>query len=261
MDEQDLADLLDRLGDGVRVPVAPADQIVSEATRVRRRRMWSTIGAAAAVVGVILATAAVVGGDDRDALQPTTRSPATTVTTAAPRPGCEPFDGTIQESKEFTPYADQRGLAVSDLPINPGGGEAPTVPPELSVASVNGLPRQWAIVAGDGSVYQYYLDHPIDPDMTRADFQEAGGIELEANPAEPDQNWPATLRFEFGDRAVPVDVGNTTGVVVWAEPESSDELRMHHVYWDADGFSFGLLVDSTPEAAVTSARVVACSLG
>ena len=88
------------------------------------------------------------------------------VTTTAPLPGCEPFDGTIQESRQFTPYADQRGL-IGDPPIRYGDSETPPIPPELSVPSINGLPRQWASVS-DGSVYQYYLDQPIGPDMTRA---------------------------------------------------------------------------------------------
>lgn len=251
MNEYDLVGLLNRLGEGVGVPSAPAEQILRERSRVRRRRLTSTVIASTVAVVVIVTAAVAVTGGAKDAIGPS----ATTSNTS-----CEPFVGTIQESTQFTPYRD-RLSTLPEFPLNPGGERTPPVPPDLSVPSVNGVSRQWAVIGSDGAVYQYYLDQPIGPDMTLADFQAAGGIELDADPAHPKRTFASLLQAQFGDRVTSVEVGDTTGALVWADPERSDELRMHHVYWDHNGFTFGLIVNQSPEAAVSSAREVACGLG
>jgi hypothetical protein len=172
---------------------------------------------------------------------------------------CDAFKGTIEESRDYTAYEAQLDHLPDPL-LNPSGDETPTVPIDLSVPSINGMPRQWAFIGSDGAAYQYYLDQPIGRDMTLAQFRDAGGIELDASPADSKQTFAAYLQEAFGDRAVPIAIRDTTGVVVWADPESSDGLRLHQVYWDHNGYTFGLLVDETPELSVTSARQVACAL-
>ncbi len=97
------------------------------------------------------------------------------------------------------------------------------------MTSINGLTRQWATVGPDGAVYQYYADSALAPDTSRADFERLGGIELEVNPQESDESFAATLQHQFGDRVTPVQIGGSDGALVWADPEASDDLRMHHV--------------------------------
>lgn len=172
---------------------------------------------------------------------------------------CSPFEGQITESKRFTPYAERRGHVLVTT-INPYGTSTPDIPEDLSVPSINGVPRQWAIVGPDGAVYQYYLNRAIDKDMTLAEFHQAGGIQLDADPEGGNGNFAAYLKEELGDRVVSVPVRDTVAALVWADAEDESEMRLHNVYWDHNDFTFGLYLDQSPEEAVTSARRVACEL-
>lgn len=197
-----------------------------------------------AIVGVVLACSAVVyvvqanGGE------------GTSV-------GCGPVETSIRESSEFTSVAQRRGT-LPPAPLILPGSKSADVPDAVSVTSINGLTRQWATVGADGAAYQYYAGSALAPDTSRADFERMGGIELEASPRESKESFAAILQQQFGDRVTPVQIGDSDGALVWADPESSDDLRMHHVYWAQNQQTFGLILFASPEDAVTTARTIAC---
>jgi hypothetical protein len=174
---------------------------------------------------------------------------------------CEPYVGTIDEDTEYIPVELQRGLRTDPV-LNPTGSELSDEAKSMYVSSVDGVPLQLAAEGGDGSVALYYLDEPISSEMTRSEFQAAGGIELEISPgASPGGGWETFAQYlhdEFGNLLVSVD--DTTAALVWADPEIDNEVRMHHVYWDQDDQTYGLIINRGPEDAVSVARSVACSI-
>ncbi|MFA6575293.1 MAG: hypothetical protein WCS84_07710 [Nocardioides sp.] len=185
-----------------------------------------------------------------------TEKPATEGASAESK-NCGPYTDKIVESAEFTPYASQR----SHLPesyLNPDGVEAQDVPEGAAVPRIDGLARQFSLVDPDGGSYQYFSGSPIDSKTTVAAFQASGGIALEATPAK-NAGLPEVVNQVGDKRAIPVEVGPYPGVVIWADPEDASERRMHHVYWEADGYLFGLILQGTPEHAATVSREVACA--
>jgi len=176
---------------------------------------------------------------------------------AASSANCGPYDGSIKESTAFTPFEAQRS-GESDPFLNPEGKASASVPDFAQVSDVAGLPRQWAITDPDGAVYLYYSDEPIDTATTLSEFRAAGGVSLEVTPSA--DFGLKQLIDQVGDRAVPVEIGEQSGVVIWADPSDSSGRRNHHVYWETDGQLFGLLIDRPAEKAVTVAREVACGM-
>jgi hypothetical protein len=78
MNEDDVVDLLDRLGADVRVRSAPVDRIFKERSRLHRRRItWTVLGSAAATTVIVTASVAVAQG------WPSAQTPSTHVPSAA----------------------------------------------------------------------------------------------------------------------------------------------------------------------------------
>jgi len=181
--------------------------------------------------------------------------------TAAPDPAvsanCGPYQGSITESAEYTPYDSQRSR-LPDEPMNPNGDRATTVPTAAARSRIDGRALQWATVDQSGAAYQYFSAAPIGPKTTLTGFQASGGIALEATPVTNGVGVKDVTEQVGSLRAVPIDVGAYPGVVIWADPHDASGRRMHHVYWEAGGYLFGLILDAPPEQAVTVAREVAC---
>ena len=89
MNEEDLVDLLDRLGRDVHVTPAPLDRIFSERSRLHRRRIrWTALGSIATAALIVTASIAVAQGTD-----PAGQTPSAQNTTGAqpslPAPSAE----------------------------------------------------------------------------------------------------------------------------------------------------------------------------
>jgi hypothetical protein len=210
--------------------------VLTEKGKSMRKRIVGTLSLATAVLAATgVAVASSVGED----------------------PGCEAFSGSIQESKEFTPFEARRSQLPDSL-LN-AEGESVTRPPDnVAVDSIAGLSRQWTLVASDGSATQYFSKGPVDK-MSLWEFQGDGGIQLDTVPAKVASMSVKELAEFLGDRANPVTVGSSEGIVVWADPESPNDQRLHHVYWESDdGTQYALMGDLSAEDAVTEAREVAC---
>lgn len=170
---------------------------------------------------------------------------------------CGPVEEPIAESSRFTPFAQMRGT-LPDAILNPDASTPPDVPRNVAVDSIAGLPRQWASVRDPGAVVQYFGETPISK-SSLWEFQAAGGAQLETLPTKESGMTLAELASTLGDRAVPIEVGASKGLLVWADPESPSEQRLHHVYWEDDGFRYALILDASGAEAVTAARSVACN--
>lgn len=172
--------------------------------------------------------------------------------------GCGPFEGTLEESSEFTPYDDM----LTHLPPTPlagGGAAAGEIPTAVRLDSLGGLARRHAIVTPDRDlVAQYFADEPLGDDTTVVEFQEGGGLQLEAVPLEDSGMTVDELAASLGPRGVRVRVGDSRALVVHADPEGPSSQRMHHVYWADDDYQYTLIGRLGAEEAVTLARGITC---
>lgn len=174
---------------------------------------------------------------------------------AAPGGGCGPFTASIEESKDFTPYEARRGQ-WPDPVLNPTGQEAAPLPEQASIKGVGALPMAWSITGSDGASYLYFSAAPITKKTTLGEFQRAGGIQIEVTDA--NAFGLNDLIEQIGDRAVPVAIGDSQGIVVWADPNESG-IRLHNVYFESGGYLYGVLANSPARDVITAAREVACS--
>jgi hypothetical protein len=172
---------------------------------------------------------------------------------------CGPVTSPPKESAKFTSLEFQRGF-LSDLPISADGTEGVQVPAPLYVPQINRLPERFASLDSDGGAYQYYFNEPLTADIKRSEFQANGGIELAANKEQEGQDYAAAVLEREPERAVPVQIGDSDGVLIWADPEFSDDMRMHLVIWDQDGYVYSLTMNADAEAAIETARSVSCGL-
>jgi len=170
---------------------------------------------------------------------------------------CGSVEGEIHESAGYTPYDGQRSH-LPDAHLDPTGVEPPSVPREVSLNAVGDLPRQWSVVAADGSVHQYFDDEEVTEETTIRGFQGRGGIQLDAIPVAETGMRVRDISNAIGDRATPVQIGSSDGFVVWADPEQPGDRRLHHVYWEDDETYFALILDAPAEEAVRLARGIAC---
>lgn len=182
-----------------------------------------------------------------------------TQTGALTSEACRPqADGSIVESGQFTPYEAMRS-GPHEFPIDSVGLPADRAPAN-SVMPPNRLfdmPRQHVVVSGR-SLYQYYLDRPLDESMTPSVFAQVGGIQFEREHRTDTTDFASHLSREVGGRAVPVDIGPYRGVVTWADP-ASNGVRTHNVYWSDGAFEYALIADRSAEALVNAARALVCS--
>lgn len=173
---------------------------------------------------------------------------------------CGSFEGQIEESDMFTPYEARRDH-LPPVALNPKGQELdPSILEGVAPQQVDGLPLQWSIASSDGSGYLYYAKQPVGSTTTTSEFSSNGGIQLSMEVAEGDTTGIQTQLDQLGERSIPVEIGDYAGAVVWADPENESGLRVHYVFWDQDKYHYSLIIDASPEDAVTVAREVACGL-
>jgi hypothetical protein len=171
-------------------------------------------------------------------------------------PNCSAYEGKIRESSEFFAYEDQR-THPGDPVINPDGAAAAELPEHANIPEIAGQPFEWAVADPDGGTYLYYSSQDITKETKLSEFEASGGIALEVTSAEG--YGVKDLAAQVGERAVPVMVGDTQGVVIWADPHDETGRRLHHVYWENAGHMYGLLIDKPAEQAVTVAREIGCA--
>jgi hypothetical protein len=204
--------------------------------RKSKTTRWFALLALSAVVGASLA--------------------AIVVSRASTSSGCNTVDS-IVESAKFTPYEAMHSH-LPDLALNPSGGEAPPVPSDAEVSSIDSLPRTWAIVSDSGAVYQYFLGREIEPTLTLPNFYEAGGIELDRDPVESkSQSFVQYLLDTLGERAVKVEIGDYAGALSWGDPEING-IRLHVLTWTDGQWNYTLTADRGPETLVTLGRELVC---
>jgi hypothetical protein len=221
------------------------------------RRGWRYAAGGAVVTialvgGLIAVTRGLGAGGDEE--QPRALG------TLVPSEGCGIVpEGSIVESTSVTPWAAQRGPDVDNIARLPDGD----VPEPLGLAAEMGLAlgelpaAQLAITDGDGAVYAYFADAPIDG-MTVAEFIRAGGIQVHVDPMTDDRGFAAYLLDAFGERAVSVAVGSYNGALVWADP-NSDGTRTHNLYWSDGVNNYSLIADMVPDEIVDLGRSLVCS--
>jgi hypothetical protein len=181
---------------------------------------------------------------------------AIVVSRASTSAGCDTVDS-IVESTKFTPYEAMRSH-LPDLAVNPSGEEAPPVPSDADVSSIDSLHRRWAVVSGSGAVYQYFLGNDIDPTLTLSNFYEAGGIELDRDPVESkSESFVEYLLDTLGERAVKVEIGDYAGALSWGDPEING-IRLHWLTWTDGQWNYTLTADRGPETLVTLGRELVC---
>jgi hypothetical protein len=181
---------------------------------------------------------------------------AIVVSRASTSAGCDTVDP-IVESTQFTPYEAMHSH-LPDLALNPSGEEAPPVPSDAEVTSIDSLHRRWAVVADSGAVYQYFLRSDIDPTLTLANFYEAGGIELDRDPVESkSESFVEYVLDTLDERAVKVEIGDYAGALSWGDPEING-IRPHSLIWTDGQWNYALTADRSPETVLTLGRNLVC---
>jgi hypothetical protein len=204
--------------------------------RMSKRTRWFALLALPAVVAASLA--------------------AIVVSRASTSPGCGTVDS-IVESAKFTPYEAMHSH-LPDPVLNPSAEEAPPVPSDAQVSSIDSLPRSWAIVTDTGAVYQYFLGSDIDPKITLSSFYEAGGIELDRDPVESkSESFVDYVLDTLGERAVKVEIEDFAGALSWSDPEING-IRPHVLTWTDGRWNYALTADRSPETLVNLGRDLMC---
>lgn len=178
------------------------------------------------------------------------------VSNASTAPGCNTVDS-IVESTKFTPYEVMHSH-LPDPVLNPTGEEAPQVPSDAQVASIDSLPRSWAVVSDTGAIYQYFLGSDIDQTLTLSNFFKAGGTELDRDPVESKSgSFVEYVLDTLGERAVKVEVGDYAGALSWSDPDVNG-IRPHVLTWTDGQWNYVLTADRSPEALVNLGRDLVC---
>jgi hypothetical protein len=181
---------------------------------------------------------------------------AIVVSRASTSPGCGTVDS-IVESAKFTPYEAMHSH-LPDPVLNPSAEEAPPLPSDAEVSSIDSLPRSWAVATDTGAVYQYFLGSDIDPKVTLSSFYEAGGIELDRDPVESkSESFVEYLLDTLGERAVKVEIGDHAGALSWGDPEING-IRAHVLTWTDGQWNYVLTADRSPETLVNLGRDLVC---
>jgi len=178
---------------------------------------------------------------------------------AAASAGCvAAAEGTIAENATFTPYSSRRSKPPQ-FPINPQGAASRSVPAVAAKVgnAVGGVPLQLVDLEDSGAAYLYYLGTHVSSTMTPPQFWASGGIQVDVEPANPDDSFTKYLLSEFPTRAVPVMVGLQTAVIVWADPDENG-VRTHNIYWTDGSQSYSLIADRSAAQVVSLARGIAC---
>lgn len=176
----------------------------------------------------------------------------TSVIARAHRPGCDSEVGPIKENAEFTPYESQ----LSHLPPVALATQGQRV--MSSEQRMDGLSLRWQAGDGHRSLYRYYLERELESDMTPPEFYGAGGIQLDRDLVDGEPFSADRVVELVGDRAVIVQIGNYEGALVWADPESSNEPRPHHLSWSDGNYNYSLIAVRGPQRMVQLARELTC---
>jgi hypothetical protein len=170
----------------------------------------------------------------------------------------EVAEGAIVESQEFTPYeamltsSPERPMSVAKAPLNLNAGSA-AVPGN----TLDGLPLQQVAFDKAGGIYQFFLDGPIEPDLTVSAFTAAGGIRYSRLPTDGNDDYVNSMLKEFPGRAVPIEIAGHAGVLTWADPDAHG-VRPHHLYWSDGTYGYVLIADRSAVSIVNLARNLAC---
>lgn len=171
---------------------------------------------------------------------------------AGPRPGCETDVAAITEKDTFTARGEMR-THLPDYPIAAFGQAV-----SETEARLDDLPLRWQAGDGDSSIYQYFLDRPLDDQITVPEFRSEGGIEVDRDVVTDDDPYGADdVIAQVGDRAVKVQIGEYDGALVWADPESNG-ARPHHLYWSDGTYNYALIAVRAPERMVQLGRELVC---
>lgn len=174
------------------------------------------------------------------------------VASAQAADGCDPNVGPIAESNQFTP-SEARLSHLPEFPINALGQAA-----SATGTRMDGMPLRWKAGDGDRSSYQYFLERPLDDELTVPGFRAAGGIQLDRDAVTDGDPYTADdVIAQVGDRAVKVQIGDHEGALVWADPESNG-ARPHHLYWSDGTYNYALIAVRGPQRMVQLGREYVC---
>jgi hypothetical protein len=179
------------------------------------------------------------------------------VTGAQGADGCASLaPGSIMESDKFTPAAAMRSVLP---PVRMGELGVAIASPADDIAPrdaiLDGMDLR-VVVGDESSVQRYYHSNSIPADMTLDEFMAAGGIQLHRDPA-GGEDFAAFLLEQLGDRAVPIQVGESQGTLTWADPTPAG-VRSHNLYWSDGRYAYPLIAVREPEHLASMARALAC---
>lgn len=164
-------------------------------------------------------------------------------------------EGSVVESQRFT--AAEAIRRPPEFPMNPTGASDADFPPDrwIPTNTLDGLPQQLVREGTPGEAVRWFLDHPIDSDLTLSGFLAEGGIVFSRSPS--NGATAAGLASTLGERAVTVDVGEYAGVLTWADPLNNG-VRPHHLWWSDSENSYYLLADRSAVTVTNLARSMVC---
>jgi hypothetical protein len=106
-------------------------------------------------------------------------------------------------------------------------------------------------------IRSYFGDKPVEEDVSLWDYMEAGGVMLRQRRTTGMDG--AAWKALVGERAIPVAVGTSDGVLVWGDPHSEGGFRPYNVFWSDGSYDWALESGfETPDDAVDMARSTVC---
>ncbi len=168
--------------------------------------------------------------------------------------GCAGYTEVLNESKEFTPWGERLSHPVG-IDVDPVVEDV--VNGEVLPASIGSL-RLAGAIEESTRVVGLYAESDVSGQRI-SDALRGGAVSLAIG--QTDASDSATLQKEtlslLGDRATPVQIGPSPGVLTWADPTAEGD-RPHVVVWVADRHAYELTTLSPGASAIDLARDVAC---
>jgi hypothetical protein len=175
-------------------------------------------------------------------------------------PGCEAQVAPISENPAFTAWEDRR-THLPEFPLSSYGGPLNHVPESALVKTntIDGLEIQWGLATQGGAVYLYFLDRPVDKELTVTQFYASGGIHVAQEPLDAG-GYSEDVLSTLESRLLTVELGKHSGILTWADP-LKDGTRTHNLYWSDGEFTYSIIGDRSPVDIVNLGRSIVCESG
>lgn len=170
-------------------------------------------------------------------------------------PGCAVEVAPIVESKAYTSW-DARMTHPAIAPPRYDAASAFKAVDAGMPPTVNGLEPQASYV-DENFIGVIYGDEKADLAGESYRALDLGGVLVTRSETESEDDIAESMQEMIGDRAVPVEVGDTIGVLTWSDPNEAG-IRPHVVTWVFRGVHNTVSAVAPAEEAVRLAREIAC---